>query len=177
MKLFPHERLILRSSESPEAVVARLIKMVAPGWFYLCTPPQPFRGRVSGQQFKIVRLPVGRRGLRFHTGPPVLVGEIVPVAEGSEVRVTMRLHAAVAVFIGVWFALWCSGLASIVLAELQRGSALLVPGFLAAAAMGAFAVAFVRFSFWFEAKKASALLREGLECAEETAPQPLDAPK
>lgn len=177
MKLLPYERLNLRTSESPEAVVTRLDKMVAPGWFFLRNPPQPFRGTISGRHFKIARLLGTFLGLRYRNSwQPVIVGEVAAMAEGTEVRIRMRLHAFVAVFTALWFAFLLSFIAISLSIALRRGFDAAVPGLLVACGMGAVAYSLVSFSFWSEVKKARALLREGLKCGEVEGPNRLVRP-
>ncbi len=174
MKLLPYERLTLRTSEAPEAVVARLAKMVAVGWFFLKNPSQPFRGTLAGRHFKIVRLLGTFLGLRYRNSwQPVIVGEIVPAPAGTEVRVKMRLHAFVAVFTAAWFAGLFFGLGLWLWTVLRRGFDAVGPGILVGCAMGFFAYALISFSFWSEVKKARALLREGLSCREIEGPNRL----
>lgn len=167
MKVVPHERLTLRSSESPEAVLARLEKIVAHGWFFLKNPPQPFRGTVSGRHFKIVRLLETFMGLRKRNSwQPVIVGDVVPAADGTEVRVVMRPHAVVAVFTALWFAAVLSGVGWFLRIAFRDGLEASGGGLLGTCAMAAFGYALVSWSFWSEVNRAKGLLREGLGCTE-----------
>lgn len=162
MKLLPFERLNLRTSESPEAIVARLDRMVAPNWFCLKDPPQPFLGTLNSRRFKIVRTLLTLLRLRYwNLCQPLIVGEIVPVAEGTEVRAKMRLHAFVAVSGALWLAF---DLAICVVIAFRVGFAAGAPALLIGCGMAACAYALVSISFWSEVKKARALLREGLKC-------------
>lgn len=162
--MLPHERLTLRTSDAPDAVVARLAKMVAVGWFFRKNPPQAFRGTLAGRRFKIVRLLGTFLGFRYRNSwQPVIVGEILPAPEGTEVRVTMRLHAFVAAFTALWFAFVLSFLVILLRTGLERGLAAVAHGLLGDCLMALLAYAVVSFS---EAKKARALLREGLGCHE-----------
>lgn len=167
MRILPYELLKLHTREPPEAVAARLEKMIASGWFFLKNPPQPFRGRISGRHFKVVRLLGTFLGLRYHNSwQPVIIGDIAPVAEGTEVRVKMRPHAFVAVFTAVWFGGLFAFLATAIGIARRRGFESAAAGILVACGMGLFGYSIMSFAFWSEVRRAKALLREGLKCAE-----------
>ncbi len=167
VKLLPYERLTLRTSESPDVVVARLEKLVAVGHFFLTNPPEPFRGTVDGRHFKIARVLGTVLGLRHRNSwQPVIVGEIVPAVDGAEVRVVMRLHALVAVFTALWFAGVLSGVAVFASKVARDGFGAAGGGLLGPCAMAAFGYALVSWSFWSEVRRAKALLRDGLGWAE-----------
>jgi hypothetical protein len=85
--------MTFRTSNPPDAVAARLGEMIAPRWSWLRQPPEPFRGRIQGTHLKVMR---AFRGTNSFV--PVVVADIVQGPSGTEVRVTMRLHAFVAVF-------------------------------------------------------------------------------
>jgi hypothetical protein len=167
VKVLPYERLTLRTSEPPDAVVARLEKMVAKGWFFWTNPPQPFRGRITGRHFELVRLLGTVLGLRKRNSwQPVIIGDAVPAVDGTEVRVRMRPHAFVAVFTGAWFAgvLW--GVAWFLSIVVRDGFDAAGGGLLGTCAMAGFGYALVSWSFWSEVKRARAILCAGLGCAE-----------
>ncbi len=167
MRVLPYERLTLRTSESPEAVASRLETLVAVGWFFLKNPPQPFRGTINGRRFKIVRLLGTFLGLRYHNSwQPVILGEIAPASEGTEVRVKMRPNAFVAAFTALWFGLLVVFLASSIGIALSRGFEAAAPLMLAVCGMGLLGYTLMSVAFWSEVKKARALLREGLRCGE-----------
>lgn len=164
--------MTLRTSMAPEQVAGRLAKMVAVGPWYFERPPEPFKGSIQGTQFKVVRVPRTPVG-RYPSSPPVIiVGNIVPAPEGTEVRVRLRLHALLAAFITMWFAamsclavmlLW-SGLSHGFGPYARGGRQFAGAGVGLAFMGGVMLVGYVLMSvaFWTEAKKASALLRQGL---------------
>jgi hypothetical protein len=59
----------------------------------------PFRGRISGTSFDVMRTSTGRNSFR-----PRIRGTIEPRSGGSTIRGTMRLHEVVVVFMGFFFA-------------------------------------------------------------------------
>jgi hypothetical protein len=167
VKLFPYEQLTLRASNPPEEVAARLAKMVAVKQGLWRRPPEPLCGSIRGRHFKVVRILTAAR----NSWQPVVIGEIAPTLEGTEVWVRMRLQRVVAALTALWFGgLLCA--ATLLAWGGFRG------GFRPATRNGpAFGLAFavgmillgyllVSVAFWTEAKKARSLLCEGLGCRE-----------
>ncbi|SRR6266498_1933620 len=168
MKLLPYDRLTLLTTDEPAVVAARLAHMVAVGWFIPPTPPQPFRGTITATHFKVARVLGTFLGLPYwNSFLPLIVGDIVPSPRGTEVRIRMRLHALVGAFTALWFGalFFMTAFAmSIALRDGAEGNPLALLA--SVSAIGLFGYALVSISFWSEAKKARALLREGLGCHE-----------
>lgn len=165
MRFLPFERLALFSPDPPEVVAERLGAAVATRRFYWTRPPQPFRGAVRGMHFKAVRdLGLGRNSWR-----PVVVGDLVRVPGGTEVRVRMRLSWLVGAFSALMMAAWSWGGAAAAMGSLEPNpgpaSASEVLGALAVPlGIGAFIYLLASASFWSEAKRARHLLCEYLGC-------------
>lgn len=84
---------------------------------------------MKGRHFKVLRLLRTFAGSRTRNSwQPVIVGDIVPVPEGSPVKVRMRLPVTAAAFMVFWFGdLLC--IAGMLLWNgLRRGSALTFAG-------------------------------------------------
>jgi hypothetical protein len=93
--VLPLTRRAFRTGEPPEAVAARLAEVVAIG--------RAFRGSVTVTQFKL------RRTLGWfarRTWQPVILGELVPLREGNEMRVRMRPTALEAAGWGIAFCIF-----------------------------------------------------------------------
>ncbi len=179
MRLLPYERLTLFVEAAPDVVAARLVTMVATGWFSLGRSSQPLRGSVQGMHFKVVRVLGTFLGLPYHNAwRPVLVGDIVPVPNGAAVRVRMRLQAFVAVFMVVWFGallcfaalmLWAGLIGDHGFGPYRRDGAQFLGAGVGLVVIGGMTLAgylLMSVSFWSEARKARALLVEGLGCRE-----------
>jgi hypothetical protein len=174
VRLLPFEHLTLRSDSPPEVVEAKLARLVATKWFSLTAPPEPFRGSVKGRHFKLVRVLGTFLGLPTRNSwQPVIVGEIVPVSGGTEVRVRMRLQAFVGAFTTFWFGGLLFGAAMLLRAGLQEGfgpsgrAAGAGVGLAGVGAMVLAGYALVSVAFWTEVRKARRALREGLGCRED----------
>jgi hypothetical protein len=163
VKLLPYIRLTFRAADPPEVVSARIAAMITPRRFYLKRPAEPFRGTIRGSHFKVMR--VLSLFVR-NSFQPVIVGEVAQGALGAEVRVRMRLHAAVAAFTICWF----GGLAlfggRVVYDAATKNPPRPGPVLAVLAGMALFAYGLVSISFWSEVKKARLLLRDGLGLAD-----------
>ena len=155
MKLLPCERLTLGTADPPDVVAARVRSAVAAGRLFLRRPAQPFRGTVTGRHFKIVRA----QGLfERDSSEPVIVGDILPVPEGTEVRIRMRPRILDFVAPFFWlciFALWMPA------GTWENRKAV----FVALAFVGAL-YGFRVVWFWVRAKRTRTLLCERFGCRE-----------
>jgi hypothetical protein len=100
---------------------------------------------------------------------PVVIGDIVPAPNGTEVRVRMRLQAAVAAFMTVWFGGLLIGAGALVRQAMTHGFCHDLGGKSGAGVGGALAgvggmalLGYLLMSagFWSEVKKVRVLLRE-----------------
>ena len=169
VRVLPFQRLRFHIDAPAEVVENRLGAMVASGRFYVRSPPQPFRGTIQGAHFKVMRV-LG--AWARNSWQPVIVGTIVPVPDGTEVRVRMRLHLLVAAFMSIWFGgLLCATGPPVWRALARRfGSDARTVGssggadlaLVAAIALAGYAI--MSISFWTEVSRARTLLRDGLGC-------------
>lgn len=172
VRFLPFSRVTLYTQTAPDVVLAKLSNLVTPKWFSLKPLPQPFRGSIRGRHFKIVR--VLRRAR--NSWLPVIVGDVVPVADGTELRVTMRLQAFVAAFMVFWFGGLFFGAAMMLWSGLTEGFGPHVrdgrqvggggAGLPIIAAMILAGYLMMSFAFWTEVKKVRLALCEGLGCRE-----------
>jgi len=98
MRLLPYRRVELQSPLPITNVIQALSDAVDPprsSWLDLGS--RPFEGTVTGAEFRIYRVIGYRNSFR-----PQISGTAAPDGHGSRVSVTMSLHAAVAVFMGIW---------------------------------------------------------------------------
>jgi len=114
MKFLFHERLTLLADRAPEVVAESLTKMVAVRRAVLFRrPPEPFRGSIGGKYFEIMLVPDASVLL----GRPVIVGDIVSVPNGTEIRLSMRLSVGTTLFM----IFWLGGLISVSTLLLRQG--------------------------------------------------------
>jgi hypothetical protein len=103
MRLLPFHRLTLRTASPPEVVEAKLRTLIAAPRLF-GRPAEPFRGWIEGRHFKITRVLGTFLGLPYRNSwLPVIIGDIAPAADGTEIRVRMRLQTFAGVFTAVWF--------------------------------------------------------------------------
>jgi hypothetical protein len=158
MRFLPYQRLTLRTDAPPDVVVAKLSTLVSTRRVALSAPLEPFRGVIEGRRFKLLRVLGGLFGAR-NSWQPLVVGEVVPAAGGSEIRVRMRLHLLVAAFTVMWFGGLLVGAVSMLLSSrIGEGAAAL--------GMAAVGYAMTSWGFWPEVARARRLLENGLGCAE-----------
>lgn len=177
MRLLPIDRVTLRTTSPPEVVEAKLRALIAAPRLF-GRPAEPFRGWIEGRHFKITRVLGTFLGLPYRNSwQPVIIGDIAPTAEGTEIRARMRLQTFVGVFTAVWFGFLVCFVGAMLWAAATQGFGPSIGrdgraqggagvGLAVAFGMGLFAYSLVRVSFWSEVRKAKAALREGLGCSE-----------
>lgn len=150
MRVIPYRTLRFETAAPPETVISLLKSRVwEVGPLKLGRTEQPFRGRVTGDGFKI------SRQIRYRNSfLPVLIGTLRRSGSGTEVAVVMRMHLVVAAFSAFWLAGVLSALVGITSSHGPLGATLAIAGMLV------FGLALVGFSFGIEASKAEALLTE-----------------
>jgi hypothetical protein len=185
VNFLPYSRVDLQTSDPADLVTGRLAKMVAVGWFTFWRPKEPFRGSVSGNHFKVVRVLGTFMGLPFHNSwQPVIIGDLVPMPGGTVVRVRMRLNAFVGVFMAVWFGVPLAIAAKLLWGGLRYGFGPYTQGgqHIAGAGVGLAGVTvmlllgygLMSVAFWPEVKRARHALRDGLGCVEPAAAEQVD---
>jgi len=166
MRLLPYRRIELQTPLPIATVIRTLSDAVEPlrsSW--LDFGSRPFEGTVTGAEFRIYRVISYRNSFR-----PEISGTVALDGHGSRISITMRLHAAVAVFVVFWLgsvfiigvlftAATLAGSASVELALIPMGMML----FMGLLCIGAFS---------YEARKAEQLIMMLLEAAPPTAHPP-----
>ncbi|HEX6047790.1 MAG TPA: hypothetical protein VFZ21_00925 [Gemmatimonadaceae bacterium] len=117
MKIVPSRRFSLDTPLAPSEVVVRLRDAVEPPMFRWTKPERPFTGRVDGATFDIMRSVQGRNSFR-----PQVRGTIAASGRGARVTGTMQIHPLVLVIMGLVVPTLGVVFASVIVAELQRGS-------------------------------------------------------
>jgi hypothetical protein len=92
----PVYRFELRTPLQADEALARIRAIV--GAQRTFGGPPPFVGKVKGESFKLQR-DIGHRNAFL----PVVRGRVTSEPGGTRVKVTMTLHAFVALFMAVWF--------------------------------------------------------------------------
>lgn len=99
MKIFPYERLKITTKLSPDEAINRLVNVIElqPYLRWFATDHKPYEGKVEGHQFQISRVINYRNSFL-----PMIHGEVLPEMRGSSIRITMRSHGLVIVFMIFW---------------------------------------------------------------------------
>ena len=153
MKLWPYDSFEIRTHQSAESLAAVLNDHVEPKkWFRLSRDHKAFEGTLAPDGFKVSRIVHYRNSFL-----PVITGFFRPRPAGTDIAIRMRLHTFVAAFMCFWFGGVAIGVVAAITAVFTGRTAdpplLLIPF-----GMLLFGWALVSGSFWFEAKKAEALL-------------------
>jgi hypothetical protein len=124
------------------------------GFFPFETPLVPFIGHVDSESFQI------RRDIRYRNSfLPIILGRVEATPAGSHVRVTMRIHIFVAMFMSIWF----SGVGFAIWATTIGGKSHGTFSFGGPLGMFAFGIALVSFCFFPEAMKAKKIIETTLK--------------
>ena len=151
MKLLPYQRFCLETTASADDIVNGIEPFVTregpaiPG----ALPSEVFSGRISPEGFKLI--PVLRGGRNSFL--PIIVGRFESTQRGTAVRVSMRLHVLVAVFL----AFWITFVLSFGLVGIRGGPLGFVP---VAAVMATFAWLMTVICFWRQVGPAKERLTE-----------------
>jgi len=137
-------------TKSPEGFFGSLKK----GFFPFDKPLVPFVGRVDIESFQI------HRDIRYRNSfLPIISGRIESTPTGSHVRVTMRMHLLVSLFMVIWF----SGVASAIWASAFGSKLQSTAGLVAPIGMFAFGIFLVSLCFFPEAIKAKKIIEAALK--------------
>ncbi|HEY9838440.1 MAG TPA: hypothetical protein V6D27_16265, partial [Vampirovibrionales bacterium] len=102
--MFPSQRFTITTYLSPDEVQKKLIQVVDP-------PPQgiqfqrqrsekPYQGQIGEHSFKISRIISYRNSFL-----PQIEGRIQPHGRGSQIKIEMKLHPIVIIFMCVWLSM------------------------------------------------------------------------
>jgi hypothetical protein len=138
MNLLPHDKFNVFVHLPPWEVCRRLLENVSEKTFWsdLFPGDMKFKGDIQESSFKIYRN-IGYR----NSGLPVLCGELEEIEGGTKIKVEMRLHRFVQLFLGFWVVMQLS--------FLVRGMESFIPSLIMIFAAGAI----VYLGFLFEARK------------------------
>jgi hypothetical protein len=155
MKFLPRDYYDIQSSLNREQVVELLGSEVEPRKLpRFSRQHKTFEGKVTWRGFKITRI-IHYRNSFF----PIIHGSFEQGGTGIDIKIRMRLHPFVIAFMCFWFG--CLGLGicmlgvGVISGETEFSPSLLIP-------FGTLLFGWVLVSggFWFEAKKAKALLND-----------------
>lgn len=124
MTFLPYEKFVIKTHLAPDIILKRLDGATETGirWGFFWQEHKPYRGKITGYEFKISRWNSYRNDFR-----PIIKGRINPELGGSGVYVTMSMDLSVIVFMCLWLGFFLLiSLASIgqVLAIFQSGFSL-----------------------------------------------------
>lgn len=160
MKYFPYEKMVITSAMSAEDALKKLEENIEPkrifrwGW----ADAKRYQGSLDQGRFNITRIISYRNSFL-----PVIQGEVQPEVNGCTVRISMRLHLLVLVFMLIWFGgIGLSAITAIVAmlsADVQTGSTRL-PFFFIPLVMILFGYLLAWGGFKYESRKSKAFFRE-----------------
>lgn len=170
VRLLPYERVTFRCEDRPEVVEARVATLLEePATFSSIPPADEFQGSIHGKHFELTRVFDDFFGLpSTHPFRPVIVGEVAKVPGGAEVRIRIRLALGEAVFLTCWFGGFLLGLGMALWVGVTEGFRQTEAGGAVAICGGVVLVVYslMSLSFWTQANKARAALRDRLGCRE-----------
>lgn len=125
VQLLPHDRFIIRTPVSLQAVIASLDAHVeTPKALRWTRNHAPYEGSVSESGFTMHRIPQGRNSFI-----PQIKGRFETPTGGTIVHISMKLHPFVLSFLVMWFLSFYSGALAISLSgEVATSEALLILG-------------------------------------------------
>lgn len=102
MKFLPYEKMVFHSSLKEDKVKEKLVNVTEPikGWRFQLVrfnSTSKYAGEINGSSFQINRIISYRNSFL-----PQIIGKIEPQINGCTIRVIMRLHLFVLVFLLVW---------------------------------------------------------------------------
>jgi len=161
MKLFPYCALSLRSELTPDAIAALFGSCIEKQqWMRFSGGDRRFQGSFSSNTFTISRI-IGYRNSFI----PFIFGKVEPLGEGSLIRLVMRPHMAVSIFMSIWFSGVIFGACAVIFG-LISGKTPPHPMLLIPFGMLLFGVALVSGGFWFEASKQMPMLLDLFKATE-----------
>ena len=155
MKFWPSDTFEIKTTMSPEEIVAALNSRIEPKkLFRFSSDHAPFQDDISRDGFKITRVVHYRNSFL-----PIVTGRFLPGNSGIKVVIRLGLHPFVTAFMCVWFGGVGLGVIGTI-SGLLSGQAPASPMLLIPFGMLVFGWALVSGGFWFEAKKQKSILFE-----------------
>jgi hypothetical protein len=126
MRFLPYESFVMRSNLKEDELIVRLKEIIIPTRtfrFHIIgiKSSGKYEGQLNERTFQINRIISYRNSFL-----PQIIGEIEPQFNGSLIRIKMRLHLIVLIFISIWLGVVGLISASIVVSSILFGS---FPGF------------------------------------------------
>lgn len=161
MKWLPKEDIVYRTYLKEEELISRLNELMEPAKtfrinFFGLGKSKAYEGTIDGKRFEMKRL-IGYRNSFL----PKISGEIYKEYDGLKIKVKMRLHTFVVVFLIIWMSfVGIAGIASLVALFTSKTTQqmLFIPG-----AMLIFAYVLTMGAFKFESLKSKKQLKELFE--------------
>lgn len=124
VQLLPHHQFVIQTPEPLQTVMARLESQTEPPKQFRWTFAKhaPYEGTISASGFTLRRIPVNSRNSLV----PDIKGHFQTSAGGTQVHITMRLHPALFIFLGVWSFIWYSACLLMWLSKAMEGQWLLL---------------------------------------------------
>ena len=101
MTFLPFETIVIETPLTKEETISNLSKSIEPEKsfrFFNKSDTKDFEGQLRGNEFEIKRIISYRNSFL-----PIIKGRLQTFGTGTRVTVNMRLHAAVIIFMAVWF--------------------------------------------------------------------------
>ena len=153
MKFFPYCALSLRSELTLDGIAALFgSRIEKQQWMRFSRGGSRFQGSFSSNSFTMSRI-IGYR----NSFNPIILGKVEPLGEGSFIRLIMRPHMAVSIFMSIWFSGVFIGVGAVTFGFFS-GKTPAHPMLLIPFGMLLFGVALVSGGFWFEASKQKSML-------------------
>jgi len=150
MNIVPFESYEIKSEKRPEDILAAIAEK-SEKWSFknvFLSNNKPLTGDVKGSRFKVYRSIKYRNSFL-----PVAVVEVKSDGKGSFTKITLRMHAFVAVFISIWLSITL--FAGIVFLNKSTGALSFAPF-----GMFLFGYLLMQIFFWIEVPKIKILLNQ-----------------
>ncbi|MCT7970876.1 hypothetical protein [Laspinema olomoucense] len=155
--MFPSKRFTMTTYLSPEEVLKKLSEVVTPTsnpiQFRWRRSKKPYQGQIAEHSFKIYRVIYNRNSFL-----PEIEGQIQAHGRGSQIKIEIKLHPFVIIFMSLWLIM----LAVVALMILGEGlfKEIFNLAFLMPMGMLILGLALPRIAFFPEAKKSQKFLLE-----------------
>lgn len=93
MLFLPFDNFTITTNLNAEQSIQKLLAAIEP-------PSTPYEGKISGYHFKINKISNSRNS--FLSFPPIIEGKICPDIIGCKIKLQMKLHIAMMIFMLFW---------------------------------------------------------------------------